>query len=174
MKGYVVSCGGFCWTVQWSGIGTERTGKGPVTERYGRAQKNTDPIPVKKTGIRPVMTGIGPVQNTGLVPVFSPVRYGSVTGLFFEKRSSTALFKQDRYWTGIDRYRTSKYWSDTGPIPVRFGKGPGFLEKRTGPVKDRNDRNGKRTGTVSPQNQYRRSLVCSGYRPVLRAGRQPL
>ena len=105
------------------------------------------------------MTGIGPVQNTGLVPVFSSVRYGSVTDLFFEKRSSTALFIQDRYWTGIDRYRTSKYWSDTGLIPVRFGKGPGFLEKRTGPVKDRNDPNGKRTGTVSPQNQYRRSLL---------------
>ena len=44
-----LSCGGFCWTVQWSGIGTERQRTG--TERNGRALENTGQIPVKRNSI---------------------------------------------------------------------------------------------------------------------------
>ena len=36
-----LSIGSFSSTVQWSGIGTEWFGKGPVTEQYRRALENT-------------------------------------------------------------------------------------------------------------------------------------
>ena len=145
-----------------NGTVKDRNGIGPKrTERQrtgsGTVQKSTEEYR-SNTGLRPVMTGIG--------PVFSPVRYGSVTGLFFEKRSSTALFIQDRYWTSI------LYRSDTGlyrSLPVLYRSFLPVLDRyfsvlfRTVPLPVLYRSVPFRYRSIVPSSKNRRSLVQTLY-----------
>ena len=79
----LVSCGGFFSTVQWSGIGTERNGKGPVTvtAKTNGTVKGTDPYGTVDIWPIPFQyRNKGPVFErycTAQAPVIVPVKYRS-------------------------------------------------------------------------------------------------
>ena len=74
-------------------VRNERNGKGPVTERDRRDLKNTAPIPVKRTSIGAVKTGIGTILYRSSI--------GHCTG------KVPVLFVKERYTTGTI---TVQYW----------------------------------------------------------------
>ena len=65
----------------------------------------------------------------------------------------------DRYWNGIDRYRSSIVLVDYLPLLWNRTASNERNEIRTGTVSAQKDRNGKRTGTVSAQKQIPPQLM---------------
>ena len=113
-----------------------------LKERNGRDLKDTAPILVKRTGIRPVQITVYYRSMLPVLLIKGPVQYRSETGPSVKNRSSTVPV--------LERYRPIKTgnapvfivdFRSASLLPLNFG------QEKNGTGSTDNDRNGKRTGT---------------------------